>query len=86
MEPESSLAHLQEPVTCSYSNPGQSSACPLPFHFLKIHSNITLPFMSRSSRWSLSSRFPHQNHICTFPLVHTCCMPCLSRSSWFDYL
>ena len=29
MEPEGSLSHLQEPVTCPYSEPDRSSPCPL---------------------------------------------------------
>jgi len=30
LEPESSLPHSQEPATCPYSEPNQSSPCPIP--------------------------------------------------------
>jgi hypothetical protein len=33
--------------------------------------NIVRPSMSRSSTWSLSFRFPHQNPVCISPLSHT---------------
>jgi hypothetical protein len=33
----------------------------LPHYFLKIHSNISLPSMRRSSEWSTSFRFSKQN-------------------------
>ena len=64
----------------SQNNPVHAS----PFHFLKIHFNIILPSMPRSSKCSLSTRYTHQNPICTLPVLHTCHKPCPSRS-WFDH-
>jgi hypothetical protein len=57
----------------------------LPSQFLGTRFNITLPSAPRSSKWSLSLRFPHQNHVCTSPLPHTCYTPCPSHSSLFDH-
>jgi hypothetical protein len=42
MEPEGSLLHWQEPATCPYPEPAQSSPSP-PSHFLKVHFNAILP-------------------------------------------
>ena len=39
------------------------------FHFLKTEFNITLPFTSRSCKWSLSHRFPQQIHISNPPYL-----------------
>jgi hypothetical protein len=61
MEPEGSLLHSQELTTCPYPEPDQSSLCPLPSHFSKIHCNNILPSTPRSSKWSPSLRFPHWN-------------------------
>jgi hypothetical protein len=47
---------------------------PPPFHFLKIHFDIILPFMPGSPKWSPSLRSPYQNPfcICTLPIRATC--------------
>jgi len=50
-------------------------------HFLKIHLNIILLSMPRSSMWSHSLRFPHQNPVHTSTLPHTCHM--LQLTSFF---
>ena len=56
-----------------------------PSHFLKIHFNIIVVSTPGSSKWSLSLRFPHQNHVFTSPLPHTCYMPRSSHSFPFDH-
>jgi hypothetical protein len=38
----------------------------LPSYFCKIHHTIIFPSMPRSSKWSLSFRFPHWKHLCIF--------------------
>ena len=44
-------------------------------HLLKIYFNIILPSTSRSSKWSVSFRFPHQNPLYTSTLPHALYMP-----------
>jgi hypothetical protein len=72
MEPGGSLPYSQEPATCPYTEPAQSS--PSPSHFLKIHFNIILPSTPGSPKWSPSLRSPHQNRVCTSlsPIRATC--------------
>ena len=74
MEPEGSLPHSQVPATSPHPKPYLSSL------------NIILPFRPGSSKWSLSLKFPHQNHvyISTFPC--TCYMPGQTHSFQFDQL
>jgi len=51
-------------------------------HLLEIHPNIIHPSKPRSPQWSLSLRFPHQDHIYPPLLTHTRHMPSPSHSSW----
>jgi len=51
-------------------------------HLLEIHPNIH-PSAPRSTHWSLSFWFPHQDPIHPSLLTHTCHMPSPSRSSRF---
>ena len=76
----SSLPHSQVPTTCPYLSQ-IDPVHTLTSHFLQIHINIIIPSMPGSSKWSLSLRFPHQNHVHTIPLPHTCYMPRPSHSS-----
>ena len=53
-------------------------------HFLKIHLNIILQSTSRSSKWSLSLRFPDQNTVYNSALPRTCYIPRPCHYSRFD--
>jgi len=50
----------------------------LPSNFFKMYFDIILPSVLRSSRWSLSPRYFHQNTVGTFLLLRMCCMLCPS--------
>ena len=52
-------------------------------HILEIHPNIIHPSTPRSSQWSPSLWFPHQDPIHPPPLTHTRYMPNPSHSSRF---
>ena len=53
-----------------------------PFHFLKIYLNVILPSMARSTKWSLSTRSPYQNPVCTSTALDSYHM---SRPSHYFY-
>jgi len=64
--------HKGPPFVQMQSMPSWSSASSvhtLPSYLFKIYFNITHPAMLRSSKWSLSFRFPHQTpgHISLIP-------------------
>jgi hypothetical protein len=63
MEPPSFItvftAARQLVSTLNHTHPFQN----IPFNVSKIHFNITLPSTRGSFKWSLSFRFPHQNHM-----------------------
>jgi len=66
--------HKSPPFVQMQSMPSWSSASSshtLPSSLFKIYFNITHPAMLRSSKWSLSFRFPHQNpgHISLIPSI-----------------
>ena len=67
----------------SHINPSQTPPPPQSY-FLKIIFNITLLSTNRSSKTSLSLRFPHQHPIC-FCSPHTCIMPLPSPCSWCNH-
>ena len=80
MEPEGSLPNSQVPTNCLYPEPAQFSPHTTS-HLLKIHLNIIHPSTPRSPKWSLSSRFPHQDPIRPPLLTHSRHMPSPSHSS-----
>jgi hypothetical protein len=56
----------------------------LPSHCVNIRFNIIFPSTSRSFKWSLLLRYPHQNSIRTSPVPQSCYVPRPSPS-WFDH-
>jgi hypothetical protein len=83
MEPEGSLRHLQEPTTCPYPEPAQSSPCPHPTF------RISILILSSHLRLGLASGFfprvslPESCIHLSFP--HTRYMPRPSHYSLFDH-
>ena len=78
MEPGGSLLRLQEPATCPYPEPDQSSPYPDPASWrsiLILSSHLLLALPSGF----FPSGFP------TSPLSHTCYVPCPSNFSRFDH-
>jgi hypothetical protein len=52
--------------------------------FLMIHLNIILLSTPGFSKWTLSRRSPHKNHVYASPILHTCYMRRPLYSSRFD--
>ena len=78
MESACSLLRVQDPTTCIYPEPDQSSLW-LPSHFLIIHFSFILQSTPGSSKWSLSLSCPHRNSVCT------CSLPIRTTCAW-DFL
>jgi len=57
-----------------------------PSDFVKVHLNIILSSIPRSSKWSLCVTYTNQNPVFTSPVLHTCHMFRSPHSSWFDHL
>ena len=84
LKPEGLLLHSQRPTTYHYPEPGQSiSYFSIPL-LEDIFLNVNFPSISRSSKKSLSLRFPQSKPVCTSPLTHSCYNYNPSHSSWFD--
>jgi hypothetical protein len=84
MDPEGSLPWSQKPATVpiqSHMNPVHSLR---PYSF-KIHFNIILPSMSRTSVWSPPFRPSIQELVLIFLLPHACYTPCPPNTPSFDY-
>jgi hypothetical protein len=77
MEPEGSLPYSLQPATSSLSW-ARLIQSTLPPNFLRIHFSIIFPSTSRSSKWRLSLRFPHQNPVFSPYFQRICPGPRLS--------
>ena len=85
LEPEFSSPHSQQPATCPYPEPDQSTSCLLS-HFVKISFTVILQSTSRFSKQYLCPRYPRQNPVCIYPISHACHMPRPSQRLHQDML
>ena len=74
LETLSSVPFLQEPLTGLSQI---SKIHDLLFYFLRIYFNIILPYMHRSSKWSLSFRYSNQKPTCIN--FSPTCVACLAN-------
>ena len=84
MEPEGSWKHSQRSANCPYPGPSRSSPKVPTYHFLKLHHNIYLPSTTRSSKWSLFLRFPHQHPV--YALLSIICSTCPAHLILLDFI
>ena len=82
MEPEGSLPHSQAFTNCTYPGPAQSSPY-THINLLEIRPNI-YPSTPKSSQWSLSIRFPHQDPI--YPLFSPIRATCPAHLILLDFI
>jgi len=73
----SSLPRSHKPTTCHFPEPDHAHK----LHFVKINFRLSLPFTPSSSRWPLSTRFPHQSSLRISLLPHMCHAPRPSQLS-----
>jgi hypothetical protein len=67
MQPEGSLLCWQQPASSPYPEPDQSSQCPSPSHFLKIHNAVKNYFCHIKSNlclWMFPRRIPISYYNC----------------------
>jgi len=82
METDVSLPHSQQPTTCPYPKPHQSSSSPYPNSCW----HIIHPSNSRSSMLSVSRRLPYLNLPYKSHFLHTCHMAYPPTFPLFGYI
>jgi hypothetical protein len=75
--------HTGPPLDPMLSQP--NPVRPIDPYLPKVHLNVILPPMPRSSLWSLAFGLPNQNPVSTSPLPHACHMSLPSHPPWFNH-